>query len=189
MMRAAARLPLRACLISYNWREERYASLVVARGRAGGRIAVSSFMADLGCLGIKYALAAPEMTETDLKRILAELGAQHDLIECNPAFALKLLDGAFEYAKELGFQPDPDYFAAKQIFGSDLDHDSVADQEIDYGLNGKPFFVAGPYDDAETIVNRLTRKLGPDGFNFIVPAFDDDIEMDLDDPDYDEDLV
>jgi hypothetical protein len=37
------------------------------------------------------------------------------------------------------------------------------------GPEGKPFFVAGPYDDITIIISKLTRAVGPDGFHYVVP--------------------
>ena len=63
--------------------------------------------------------------------------------------------------------PDRDYYYAREIFG-DIDPASCP-EAIEYGTDGKPFYVAGPYDDVERIMDRLTRKLGPDGFHFVAP--------------------
>ena len=34
---------------------------------------------------------------------------------------------------------------------------------------GKPLFVAGPYDNATKIIAKLTAAVGPDGFHYLVP--------------------
>jgi hypothetical protein len=53
------------------------------------------------------------------------------------------------------------------MFG-DIDPASCPDV-IEYGgEDGKPFYVAGPYDDVDRVMNQLTLKLGPHGFHFIV---------------------
>jgi hypothetical protein len=168
MMRAAAKLPLRACLINADWREKVSATIIVAR-QAGSHIAASAFMADLGCLGVKWAVAQPSLTESEFAALLERFSGMEELIDCTPAFAARLLTGACNYAASLGFKPDRDYSAAKQIFGNVGSDDSEPGEPIEYGRDGKPFYVSGPYDDAEAIINRLRRKLGPDGFHFITP--------------------
>jgi len=42
------------------------------------------------------------------------------------------------------------------------------------GKDGKPFFIAGPYDNVDRIMAKLTRKLGPDGFHFLFPVSGDE---------------
>jgi hypothetical protein len=75
--------------------------------------------------------------------------------------------GAVEYAKQLGFNPDPDYYYSKEIFGT-IDFASCQ-ETIEYGKDGKPFYFAGPYDDVDRIMNHLTQRLGRDGFHFVIP--------------------
>ncbi len=33
-----------------------------------------------------------------------------------------------------------------------------------------PFYVAGPYDDARSIIRTLTESVGADGFTYLVPS-------------------
>jgi len=42
------------------------------------------------------------------------------------------------------------------------------------GREGKPFFVAGPYDNVDRIMAKLRRKLGEDGFHFMIPLAGDE---------------
>ena len=141
------------------------ASISFARNRPDGRVAVGSFAVDLGCLGVKFALANHSISTAQYYERFVH-GAATKQVPCDPAFAVKLIVGAVEYAEELGFGPDPDYYYSREIFG---DIDPASCQEtIEYGQNGKPFYFAGPYDDAKKIVNHLARKLGPGGFDYVV---------------------
>jgi len=45
------------------------------------------------------------------------------------------------------------------------------------GDDGKPFYIAGPYDHARAIVDKLIRRLGPDGFHYIIPMEVDDLDF------------
>jgi hypothetical protein len=93
--------------------------------------------------------------------------ASEVVVPCEPALALKVVQGAREYAGKLGFKPDPDYFYAREIFGT-IDAESC-DETIEYGDEGKPLYILGPYDDAERVLARLRRTLGTDGFHVVVP--------------------
>src|SRR5437773_5017689 len=66
LFRSAAQLPFRECLINDNWREQRMASISIARNHPDGRVAFAAFCVDLGCLGIKSAFAHPDRKSTRL---------------------------------------------------------------------------------------------------------------------------
>ena len=93
------------------------------------------------------------------------------MIKADVNLAAKIIREAIAYAKELGFRPDPDYRDAMPILG-DADPDAC-DTPIPLGKDGKPLFIAGPYDNVGRIMDKLTRKLGPDGFHFLAPISPD----------------
>jgi hypothetical protein len=167
LIRQVAYFPLRECRINEDWKESRMASITFARHRPDGRVAIAAFIVDLGCLGIKSAFANPAITVSEYESRLV-YGQATKQIRCDPAFAVKLIQGAYEYAKQLGFSPDPDYYYSREIFGS-IDPASCP-ETIEYGKDGKPFYFAGPYDDVDKIMDHLTQKLGPNGFHFVVPV-------------------
>ncbi|MFB3132619.1 MAG: hypothetical protein ACE10K_08885, partial [Rhodothermales bacterium] len=82
---------------------------------------------------------------------------------------VKLVEESVDYARDLGFFPHKDYRKARKIFG-DVDR-AECKTEFEFGKDGKPFYVSGPYD-SETkirrIVDQLMERLGPDGFHFLV---------------------
>ena len=167
LMHQGAHFPLYECRINENWQEGQIASITFARNRPDGQLAIGAFNVDLGCLGVKSAFANPAISVFEYEGRLVH-GQATKQVPCDPAFAVKLIQGAYEYAKQLGFSPDPDYYYAREIFGN---IDPASCQEtIEYGKDGKPFYVAGPYDDVEEIMDRLTRRLGPDGFHYLAPV-------------------
>ncbi len=165
LMHNAARFPLLECLINEGWAEQFMASVSFARSRPDGSVAVAAFAVDLGCLGVKSAFAQPEMSVVEYRQRIAR-GPGNAQLSYDPACAVKLIKGAVRYAKAIGFSPDPDYYFAKEIFG-DIDPDECH-ETIEYGQDGKPLYVAGPYDNVNRIMNQLKKKLGPDGFNYIL---------------------
>lgn len=172
MMRQVAHFPLRECLINDDWTEQKLATISFARNRADGRVAVGSFIVDVGCLGVKSAFANPSITAEQYKQLV--YGQPTKQTPFNATCAVKLILGALEYARELGFKPDPDYFYSREIFG-DLDP-AGCEETFEYGMDGKPFYVAGPHDDSNRIVNHLAAKLGPDGYLFMMPFGDGDVD-------------
>jgi hypothetical protein len=80
----------------------------------------------------------------------------------------KIIRESIAYARRLGFNPDPDYRDAMVLLG-DVDPDAC-DVSIPLGSkDGKPLFIAGPYDDVDRITVKLEKAVGPDGFYYLVP--------------------
>ena len=179
LIRQVAHLPLRECRINDDWKESRIASISFARDRPDGRVAIAAFAVDLGCLGVKSAFANPAVSVAEYESSLLRNQPTRQIC-CESAFAVKLIQGAHDYARQLGFSPDPDYHYARAIFG-DIDPASCP-ETIEYGEDGKPLYVSGPYDDVERIMNHLTRKLGPDGFHYMVASTTERFDL-LDDED------
>jgi len=168
LLRASGSWPLYECLLTKEWQKEgAIIQILVARRSSSGQIAVGSFLVDLGCLGVKSAFGSLP-TRQEYGQLRKGMMAHQNMIKANLNLVTKIIREALAYAKDLGFKPDPDYRDAMLVLG-DADPDAC-DVPIPLGgKDGKPFFVAGPYDDANRIMAKLTRKLGPDGFTFIVP--------------------
>src|SRR4051812_17583924 len=73
--------------------------------------------------------------------------------------ARHLVLGAVEFAAGLGLAPHPDFEAAREPLG-ELDEPCA----ITFGRQGRPLYVAGPYDDPFAIVATLRATIGADGF-------------------------
>ena len=105
------------------------------------------------------------------RQIYGKLIESYEPVDLEPAAALKLIEGAVEYAKQCGLSPHRDYRIGKPIFG-DIDSASCGEEFI-YGDKGKPFFIAGPNDRpsrCRQIIDLLTAHCGPDGFTFLMPT-------------------
>ena len=92
-------------------------------------------------------------------------------IDLSPEDAVGLVQGAVDYAGRLGIAPTPDFETARRIFGS-IDP-RQATRQFTYGQDGKPHFIAGPYDDrrrCKEILSLLERSCGHGGYNFTMPA-------------------
>ena len=60
---------------------------------------------------------------------------------------------AVDFARSIGFEPPPDYVEAKPIFG-DVDPNECS-EKVEPGKDGKPFYVAGPHDDVEAVLDKV----------------------------------
>ena len=143
-------------------------SVIITRKGSQDNIIMSVFLLDACCLGVKNTFIVG-LNEKDYQYRLETIRANETLREITPSRARKLVEGAEEYAEGLGFSPHRDYFTAKRIFG-DIDTETCSDV-FEYGRDGKPMYIAGPHDSQyfiNNVINTLTKKLGPDGFHYIV---------------------
>jgi len=162
-----ASAPIHECLVPDRLFDIGLGNVIVSRKMLNGFIGVTFFLVDVFCLGIKdvfYDVLSP--VEYDYR----VSGLQQETFRAiHPTCARKLVEGAEAYARDLGFNPHPDYQRARQIFG-DLDATACPTRYV-FGRDGKPFFMSGPYDTparCRRIIDTLTRRCGPEGFHFTV---------------------
>lgn len=171
-LRASADWPLHECLLTEAWQDtSKIVQILVSRRSPIGQVAVGAFLVDLGCLGVKAAFGRLLDTGREYKEMRSDVESRQAMIKADLNLAAKIIREANAYAKDLGFQPDAGYRDAMLVLG-DADPDAC-DTPIPLGKDGKPFFIPGPDDKVNLIVTKLTRKLGPDGFGYLVPLGED----------------
>jgi hypothetical protein len=186
-VRRAAAAPLDACLAQDGIFQTGMGMVFLSRKTGGGDVALSGFLVDAYCLGVKDAMFR-ELNVGEMEELLDGAGATAPLTPVDPPYARKLLRDAAAYARSLGLSPHPDFETVELLFG-DVAADAC-DVEFQFGHEGRPLYVPGPTESATQIrrrIDRLRRRLGDDGFNFGMPeeafdAFDelDDVGMDYD---------
>lgn len=171
-LRASASWPLHECLLTKAWQDtSEIVQILVSHRSPAGQVAVGAFLIDLGCLGVKAAFGRLLDTEREYKEMRDDVESRQEMIKADPNLAAKIIREAIAYAKDLGFRPDPDYRDAMLVLG-DADPDAC-DTSIPLGKDGKPFFIPGPDDKVNLIMTKLTRKLGSDGFGYLIPLDED----------------
>jgi hypothetical protein len=142
-------------------------SVLVAREVRPGRIRVGGYLVDVYCLGVK-AITGPRLVdEQALPEFVRDFYSAYDGLPVAAPLELAqhLVFGAVEYARGLGFEPAPGFPAAAALLGP-----WAGPSDIEFGLNGKPFFSQGPYDDPDAIVKTLERSVGWGNFDYLVIA-------------------
>jgi hypothetical protein len=74
----------------------------------------------------------------------------------------QIVYGAIGYARELGFEPHPDFGRAAGYLGA-----WDGECELTFGRDGKPMYIFGPHDDGEKIIRKLRRRLGDGNYDFV----------------------
>jgi hypothetical protein len=181
-MRQLGIAPVHTCLLQkQSLVDEGAGILVLARKTPAGAVAMSVFMLDSCCLGAKNAYFV-ERDLADADWMIDSLMAVAPAVSVEPGYARKLLHELVAWSRSLGIEPHEDYAEAEALFG-DISTEGHA-VEFPFGLEGKPLLVAGPEDTPAQLRRwreRLTRTLGEDGFEWVVP--DEDAALDEDELD------
>jgi hypothetical protein len=172
-LRRVAAAPILHCYTTQTLWDTGIAQVLVSRELVGGQVAFAAFLVDRYCLGVKDAFCGFMARAEYFEKLHERVAATGDVVTLKPAAARKLVEGAVEYAKNLGLSPHGDYDRARNIFG-DIDP-AASDREFEFGKDGKPFFVAGPHDSpgrCQSIIGILSQRCGPGNFDYLmhVPA-------------------
>ncbi len=115
----AATAPIHDVLVPNTLFELGIGNLIFSRKLPNGNFAVTAFLVDTFCLGVKdafYAIISSVKYEEYIRARL-ESGFAGRMQAQPPEYVRKLVEDAVAYARELGFDPHPDYKIARQIFG------------------------------------------------------------------------
>lgn len=162
--------PFYECLMPNNLFESGIGNILISRLSPKGEIIVGSFIVDVYCLGVKKVLLKtlpmPEYEKVFKPGIIESHGG-YSFTKMKPACTKKLIEGAVQYAKGLGFHSHRDYLALKSIFGEEKL--GYCWSRYRYGKDKIPCYVKGPNEstaDADRIVATLTKSCGAGNFHF-----------------------
>ncbi|KAB8181594.1 helix-turn-helix domain-containing protein [Microbispora catharanthi] len=150
-------------------------SVVVARKHGWDKLSVCAYLVDVYCLGVKHALGPDVMSEVELHRFLPKwfriypYGSREAPLD----LVRHLVFGAVDYARDLGFEPAADFAGAAGHLGTWEEKAAIT-----FGKDGRPFYLAGPNDDARHVVKTLERRVGPPpNFDFFAPMPESPISL------------
>lgn len=140
-------------------------NVVIAQGVRHAKVSVCSILVDTHCLGVKDAIPPRIMRRDQLayfKRDVYDVFS-HPPLEIPLELAQHLVFGAIDFARTLGFEPAPDFEGCNGHLGA-----WSGPSAIRFGRHGKPMYVAGPYDNADRVIQTLRRSVGRDNFDFVI---------------------
>jgi len=139
--------------------------LVAAEG--GSKVSVCGYLVDVYCLGVKNALGPHGLDRRKLPEFVHQYFSAYDEppLAAPVDLARHLVFGAVAYARDLGFEPHPDFAAAAGHL-----EPWAGPSAISFGRGGRPFFMQGPYDDAASVMKTLERSVGKGNFDSVLVA-------------------
>ncbi len=163
----ARTLPISECWISTDWKESGICSVIVARRHTSGNITFGMYLLDIFCLGLKNTNYAFNKSEYEYKELCDKIFSVHDYgkIAIEYVLAHNIIYGAIAYAEDLGFKPEKDWVLSQMILEEDTEDVELI--EVEFGKNGKPFFINGPYDNVQKVVNTLNKSVGEGNYEMM----------------------
>ncbi len=164
--------PVHECLVPKKLFDNGVGSVMLTRKIPNGDIAVSAFVVDVFCLGIKnglFQVISEHFYEHSFKPKLIESQGEGGVEHVEPSCVKKIIEGARGYAENLGFSPHRDYRSALGLLKTIAADDCPV--SYTFGKDGKPFYMRGPHetlDQAQRIVDHLRKKCGEDGFHHLI---------------------
>jgi hypothetical protein len=168
IIKNARELPVHECLINPQWKEEGMATILISRKQTDGKLAFGTFMVDIFCLGLKNTFCNANITLDEYENTFKEkMYSLTSYIECDFDLAHQIIYGAIDFARELGFEPQRDFKLSRYILEEPFE--TALSFHIEFGKDGKPFYIAGPDDNVDFIIRKLSERVGVKNFNFMHP--------------------
>jgi len=185
---AAADRPILHSWVTADFWDQGIGWVCLSRQLTGGSVAFAIFLVDRYCLGVKNAMAEIVSQATYNSRIENRTRATYHVKDLSPADVRKIVESAVAYAEALGLHPHPDYQAARLLFGTISAAESTL--ELEWGKDGKPFFVNGPNDTPQRcrqILRTLESNCGRGGYHFLMVGPPFSLEEDDSEPEEEDD--
>jgi hypothetical protein len=134
------------------------------------KLVVCSYLVDYWCLGVKDALPPKKMDRLEYEAMVKFMSHNfsEDFVEITLLQAQSIVFGSVDYAAGLGFNPHSDFTKAKPYLGIRLDDLNP----IEFGKDGKPYYINGPHDQPDRIIATLNRSVGKDNYDYLIGAGD-----------------
>lgn len=168
--KAVRKLPIYECRAYSNWKEEGKTQVFAARQKANGNLIVGFYLIDLWCLGLKdtfyrelSVFEYEEIVQKTDEQMSREMGT--NFIKIEPDLAYNIIYGAIEYAEDLGFAPNKDFSITEYILN---DVEKIPFIDIEFGNEGKPFYVPGPDDNSNKVLRTLEKNVGSGKYHFLM---------------------
>jgi hypothetical protein len=169
IIRRARAFPLFECWISANWQQDDMGlvQILLARQQPDGDICFGVYLVDKHCLGLKNTFANAGFSRTRYQNeVRSTIFHENVPMACPVELAHQMIYASIEYAAQFGFQPEQDFALSQYMLAPRGELEEP--YQLTFGKNGKPFFVAGPHDNAARILKQLEKTAGPGNYDYLV---------------------
>ncbi|PKL15207.1 MAG: hypothetical protein CVV49_21760 [Spirochaetae bacterium HGW-Spirochaetae-5] len=164
----ARALPMYECLINANWKDTKIVQISVARKHTNENITAALYLIDLACLGVKDTFYIFNTPENEYRKKMDQWIDTNDTNKVDYILVHNIVYASIAFAEDFGFEPHKDFTLVTK-FLLEEDNDDVDLLEIECGMDGKPAYFRGPFDDAikaNRIITRLEKNAGSGNYLF-----------------------
>ena len=165
---AASEMPVLGAWIGRSLFDDTGIGLVVlVRKAPGGQLAIGNFKIDAFCLGVKEC-HAQFVGGDNLSDFEEQIQQRAGCEKASPGQARWLVEASIDYAAQFDFAPYGEYEKVGLIWG-DIDPQPIA--SFEFGQDGKPHFMSGPFDEPHQIreiMAKLESSVGEGNYNFTI---------------------
>jgi hypothetical protein len=162
----ARKLPIVECWLNPGWREEGLATVLVGRQHKNGNYTLGTYLIDVYCLGLKQTTMQVNMPDFTYREHIERFMTNQPLAPAEYVLVHNIVYGAIAYAEDLGIKPaDKDWAITQYILEDDTDDVPLLD--LEFGKEGKPFYITGPYDKPMEIMAKLDKAVGQGNYGFM----------------------
>lgn len=154
------------CAVNANWEKLGHARVAVSR-QDGKHLSGAIFLVDLFCLGVKDVIGGPFRSAKEFGFFLNAAYFDGKPESISLVTARDIVFGGVAYAESLGFSPAPGFEENKYVLGAEPYTPTGA--VTCGGPNNKPFYIVGPNDFADNIIQTLEKRVGKRGFEVLYP--------------------
>ena len=164
----ARTFPILECWISDDWKDgSGLVQIIIARQQPNGKICCGSYLVDKYCLGLKDTFAKPNLSLERYQELYESMNSRQPMTECPIELAHQMVYASIDYAAQFGFEPQRDFATSQYVLAPR--GELKEPYKLKFGKNGKPLFIAGPYDDTKKILKQLEQTAGPGNYDYIAP--------------------
>jgi len=169
ILRDARTFPIFECWIAAGWgKDSGLAQVIVARQQPNGKICCGVYLVDIYCLGLKNTFVRINLSlERYQEDVYDRISNTQPLEECPIELAHQMVYEGIDYAAQFGFKPQYDWKDSQYMLRPRGELEEP--YKLTFGKDGKPFFVAGPHDNAKQIMKQLDETAGPGNYHYITP--------------------
>lgn len=153
LVHQSADFPVAHCWVDPSWKTHGLASVFVSRQLPNGKLVIGVYLVDTLCMGVKSTFCNANLSVVEVQKMLSANPVPVEPIEYEDARSLVL--GGLEYARSVGFEPDPSWKDSRYV----IEADKPFAAKYEFGQDGRPVYISGPFDDPETFTDAQIEAL------------------------------